>query len=300
MKWIISLLLVLSTLTANAQNITIVAGAGPGGITDMQARTVADFLNQKGYKTIVLNKSGANQTLASNYVANQVGDHKTLLLGSASNTAIRDAERNETDLIPIGYVGFTNFVFVVNKDQVKSRTLKDFFNEFIDNNQKINFASAGPLFNYALEDMLKHTNITPTIIMYKSNAHTLNDLTPGHIQAGFVDLGTSMELIKEGKLIPLAVISKNRSKHLPNVPTVNEIVKDFSALGGWFGLFSPMGVSEEHIKFYNNILFEMLQQPEYRERFENFYIQTQYMNLKEFTEFYKGQIIQFRKKLVKK
>ena len=305
MKFLCAGLLALMPFLSQAQNsqtISIIAGAGPGGVTDMQARAVSDFFNSKGLKSIVVNKSGANQLIASNYVANQVGDSKTLLLGSMSNTAIPIAEKSdlaqfdENTLTPIGYVGFTNFVFVVNKDKIKSRTLTEFLNEFSADHEKINFGTPGPLLTYAMRDIVKSTKKPPTFIQYKSTPQILFDVLSGNIQAGLVDVSTAMQHIREDKVVALGVVSRSRSKTLPQIPAIREVIKDFELVGGWFGLFAPPGVSADVVAEYSRLLNEMHKSPDYQERFEKMSIQQQSMSSREFSAFYKDQIAQFRSK----
>ncbi len=67
-------------------------------------------------------------------------------------------------------------------------------------------------------------------VPYKSSTHAVIDLVEGRIDMQFGILGSSLELIRQGKLRALALATDKRSDDLPDVPTMAEAgVKDFEA-----------------------------------------------------------------------
>ena len=83
-----------------------------------------------------------------------------------------------------------------------------------------------------------------THIPYKGSGPALLDMVGGNADVMFDNLPSSMQQIKGGKLVALAVTSSKRSPALPDVPTVEEAggpqLKGFEA-SSWFGLLAPAG-----------------------------------------------------------
>ena len=89
----------------------------------------------------------------------------------------------------------------------------------------------------------KRAGVETTHVPYKG-ADALNDLLAGRVQFMFATIPSVIQHIQAGKLRALAVTSVQRSRSLPDVPTVAE--KGFPGFeaGSWFGFFAPKGTPE--------------------------------------------------------
>ena len=73
-------------------------------------------------------------------------------------------------------------------------------------------------------------------------------LIRGDTQFAFPIAGTAVPLIKGGKVRALAVTSKNRLTQLPDVPTLNEIMKnELTIQESWFGIWAPIKTPRDRI-----------------------------------------------------
>jgi tripartite-type tricarboxylate transporter receptor subunit TctC len=97
----------------------------------------------------------------------------------------------------------------------------------------------------------------------------LADLMGGQVDVTFDPLASSIELIKAGKIKPLAVTSAQRSKMLPHVPAMGEFVAGYDA-GAWIGLGAPRGTPPEIVRRLNGEINAALADPTIRARFEEF------------------------------
>lgn len=298
--FIFGICLFFSSILSHAQTTSLVVGNAPGGLVDSSARIVADFLTSKGNKTIVVNKPGAGQVLAANYVAGQKPSDKNILLGTMSNTVLAAIDKttgsqfDENTFVPVGFIGISPFILIADKKQISSTNLKDFMQEFTKNHAKINFGSTGRFSDLAMKEVMKQTQKPINIVPYKSGSDLLMAVAGGHIQVGLLDLGTALPFIKEDKVIALATTTKNRVSAIPQVMSVHELVKDYMFLGAFLAIFASPGTSIEEAENLNSLLLELNRTPEYKERLDKLFLVNQNMNQKEFSNFYKKQITNFK------
>jgi tripartite-type tricarboxylate transporter receptor subunit TctC len=108
-------------------------------------------------------------------------------------------------------------------------------------------------------------NLDITHVPYKGSAPALTDLVSGQIDIMFDVLGSSLPLVKAGKLRALAVTSPVRASVAPEVPTMTEAgIRDFEA-GTWFGLMAPAGTNKQAIAILSKTMDTVLAQTEVRE-----------------------------------
>jgi len=99
-------------------------------------------------------------------------------------------------------------------------------------------------------------------IPYKSSTHAVIDLVEGRIDMQFGILGTSLELIREGKLRALALATDKRSEDLPDVPTMAEAgVADFEA-SLLFAVMMPPKTPAEIVTRVNREIVEIMAEPD--------------------------------------
>ena len=141
---------------------------------------------------------------------------------SVNQTLIRTMTYNAlTDLVPV--VQLSSFPLVLEvHPSVDAKSVKDFIALTKSKGSQLSYASAGSgtpqhlageIYNKALGTKLTH-------VPYRGAGPALNDLLGGQVQVMFDVLGSSLQHIKSGRLVALAVTSARRSPELPNVPDV--------------------------------------------------------------------------------
>ena len=158
--------------------------------------------------------------------------------------------------------------------EVKSSTPIKSVQEYIDyakaNPDKVTFGSAGngspqhlggELFKEVTGAPIQH-------VPYKGAGPALTDMLGGHIFSMFDILGSSMQYISRGDFRPLAVTTAQRSKQIPDVPTMQEAgIADFEYYA-WHGIVTTAGTPPEVIQKYNTALNEIFADPEFATRWE--------------------------------
>ena len=120
---------------------------------------------------------------------------------------------------------------------------------------------AGELFNSMEQVKLGH-------VPYRGAGPALNDLIGGQVGVMFDIVGSSLQHIQGGRLIPLAVTSAERSKVLPDVPTMAEAGVPGYQITGWHGIAVRAGTPPAAIDKLNATVNAVFKDPAFRTRWE--------------------------------
>lgn len=251
--------------------IRMIVPLAPGGGTDIAARVVANYLTEAlGQQVIIENKLGANGVVGVDFASKAAPDGYTILVGSTTTMAANNfMYKNPTvdplkDFLPVAILGTIEFAMVVPASS-NYNSLKDLISAAKNNPGKLSYgfgSSAallcGEMFNAA-------AGIQIVKVPYKGTPQSLTDLAADRIQLVCEPLGTSMSLIKAGKLRPLAVTSVNRHGLAPEVPTMAEAGLPMEH-GTWAGFFVPAKTPKEIITRLSNEIVKMMARPEVQEK----------------------------------
>ena len=228
--------------------VTIMVSLAAGSGMDVLVRLYADKLSQTlGKPVIVENRPGASLMLAANTVANAVPDGHTLLVSTSSAMAINltlfkqvtyDPDR---DFIPISLYVKSPFVLVVNPS-LPVRSVPELIKYIKEGKTPLSYSTpgAGVAQHLSMEFMKQRFGLEITHVPYRNTPQSITDIAAGHVHLGFVEMGASLSLIREGKLRALAVSSTTRLPMLPDVPPFAEAANapDFEAVS-WHVLLAP-------------------------------------------------------------
>jgi tripartite-type tricarboxylate transporter receptor subunit TctC len=102
-------------------------------------------------------------------------------------------------------------------------------------------------------------------VPYRGAPPALTDVVGGQVQVAIVTTAASIELIKSGKLRPLAITSSARLEILPGIPTVAEFLPGYEA-SGWLGIGAPRNTPAEFVDKLNNEINAGLADPRLKAR----------------------------------
>ena len=288
--------------TANAQNypskpVTIVVPFSPGGATDIMSRTLAERLKARlGQPVIVENKPGAGTMIASEHVAKAVPDGHTVLL-AASSLGIAPALYSKVnydpikDFTPISLVASVVHVLSVHPS-VPAKNVSELVNWAKANPSKANYGSVGAGTSTHLESELFNTMAGTKMehVPYKGSAPALLDLVGGNINVMFDAYASSKPFINDNKIRLLAVTTAQRSKLLPNVPTVAESgLPGYEAMP-WLGFVAPAHTPAAVVNKFHSELMEVLKEPAVQEKFQSLGLEIIGNKPAEFSAFLKNDI----------
>ena len=267
------------TATAYAQPypskpITVVVPAPAGGPTDIIGRLVAQILtSQVGQNVVVDNRSGAGNTLGTEYVAKAKPDGYTLTVGSPSSHSIAPSIYKNLpydpvrDFTPVILLATAPTVLVIHPS-IPARNLKEFVALAKARPGELNFGSGGNGTTSHLtgEYFKLAAGVKITHIPYKGSAGATTDLLGGQIQMMFHGLHLSLPYMRTGKLRGLGVTSPKRSPLMPDLVTLSEAgLRDFE-VNTWYGILGPAGVPKEIVTRLNGAILKAIETASVRQR----------------------------------
>ncbi len=247
--------------------LSMAAGSGP----DVVMRMLAERLGERlGQTFIIENRPGSAQLLGITAVKQAPADGYTLGMSTSAAIVIRPSMFRRpaydplTDFTPIANYVKSPFVLVVNPDLPVS-DVPELVNYIRENAGDVTFASSsvgGPP-HLAAEFMAQHFGLDMTHVPYRNSPQAFMDIAAGFVPLGFADLGTSLPLIRDGRLKPLAVSSLTPLPSLPQVPTFAAAsgAADFEAVS-WHLLFARAEVPRPILNLLHAELAELMHDDE--------------------------------------
>ena len=232
-----------------------------GSATDQIGRAFAQKMSEQlGQPIIIENKAGVNGMLGADAVAKAVPDGYTIMVGTNStNAALKSLMKKlpydqDTAFAPIGYMGSVPLIVAVNND-VPAKNLKELVAIAKAKPTQLTFASASTSQRVSTEVLMNMSGIQMTHVPYKSGPAAMTDLIGGQVNLFTADFAVMLPQVKAGKIRGLAVTSMQRSKAIPELPTVNEALglKDYELIA-YFAMFAPAGTPPDVIAKLNKAL----------------------------------------------
>lgn len=223
----------------------------PGGGVDLLARLISTPLSASGYGVVVENRSGAGGTIGARYVAGRPKDGHSLLMMNDAYAIAPGVYKNlpydpKKDLAAVINIAWAPMLLVTSAES-KYKTLADVVTASKAKDAKVSYGSCGTGTDPHLAGELLNTafKIRNTHIPYKGCGPALVDVLGGQVELAFVTISGAIPYIKSGRMKALAITSRERSKVLPDIPTVAESgAPDFN-LSQWQGLAVPGGTPED-------------------------------------------------------
>jgi tripartite-type tricarboxylate transporter receptor subunit TctC len=130
----------------------------------------------------------------------------------------------------------------------------------------VGYGGNGTVMHMTAALFLQTTNVKLTLVPYRGTGPAVTDVLAGHIPLAVLDIPSSLELIRAGRLKPLGVTSAKRVPFLPEVPTLDEQgVAGFESTG-WFGLVAPAATPGDIVARLNAAFVKALGDPDVIEK----------------------------------
>ena len=232
-----------------------------GSATDQIGRAFTQKMSEVlGQPIIIENRAGVNGMLGADVVAKSAPDGYTIMVGTNStNAALKSLMKKlpydqDTAFAPIGYIGSVPLIVAVNND-VPVKNLRELVATAKAKPTQLTFASASTSQRVSTEMLQSMAGIEMTHVPYKSGPAAMTDLIGGQVNLFTADFAVMLPQVKAGKIRGLAVTSMQRSKAIPELPTVNEALglKDYELIA-YFALFAPAGTPADVIARLNRAL----------------------------------------------
>jgi len=253
--------------------ISLVVPFPAGGTTDALARALGqDLAKRLGQPVVVESKPGAGATLGADYVARATPDGYTLLMGAVHHTIATSVYRSlkydfAKDFAPVTTVALVPNILVVNPN-VPAKSVQELLALAKGQPGKLTFGSNGVgtgqhLIGAQFEAL---GGVKLLHVPYKGSGPLTTDLLGGQIDMSFDTITPVLPHVQSGKLRALAVTTAQRSKALPDVPTLAESgLKGFD-MGTWFGVLAPAGTPQAVVDKLNKEMVAIIRSEDFGRR----------------------------------
>jgi len=262
-----------AALAADAKPMRLIAPAAPGGILDLTSRLIAKGLQDLTHQTVVVeNVSGAGGTLGIMAMLKADPDGNTLVMGSlgpnAANYTLQDKlPYKPEDLSPVIHVlSMPNVLVVSPKLGVKTLAELKALSKAKPAGLSMAVSTSGSSGHLTGALIKLRAGVSAVDIVYRGAAPALTDLVGGQVDFMVDNMITSLPMVRAGKLVPLAVTSRDRVPEMPDVPTIVESGYPDIDVTVWLGLFVSAKVPQDRVRQLNADLQKVLAMPEIRQR----------------------------------
>jgi len=254
-------------------NVEFVVGAGPGGENDRVARAIQQVLTKEHMvdSMTVLNRPGAGQIIAMNYLTGKRGDANEigLVSGSFINAVARKGLTLTKQLTPLLKLFDAYQCYFTNANS-RFRTMKDVSDSLKTDPSSVTFA-----FPVGLGSPLHISvvNVGKTVgapvkklvtVVFDSGSDVAAQAAGNHIDVGVTSLGSAMPLILAGKLRMLGIAAPERqSGELAKFPTLREQGLNVITANP-YTVVVPNGLTPGQIAFWQHALDKVLTDADFK------------------------------------
>lgn len=267
------------TLTASSAGaawpdrpVTLIVPYAAGGIADVLARITAERLSTTLKQSFVVqNEAGAGGIIGAASAAHAKADGYTLFFGPIALLTLSPLTTKvnydpDKDFAPVTIIASTPFVITVNQ-AFPANTLREFIAQVKQKPGAYSFASAGAGSTTHVSALLflKNAGLNMIHVPYRGVAPAFTDMFAGNVQ---MISATPVELLPfagSGKVKPLGISSKERSRHLPDVPTISETLPS-PFVATYNGILAPTGTPPEIVDRISKAIVEAVKTEEFSGR----------------------------------
>jgi tripartite-type tricarboxylate transporter receptor subunit TctC len=253
--------------------IRAIASQGPGGLSDLFMRAIADGMGAAHLGTIVVeDRVGAEGTIGAKACAEAAPDGYTICIlpdQAFTTNPIIHPEANFDPfkaLAPITMPYRLTQVFAVNA----SLGVKNFAELAALAHAKPNMLNymAPSLGKVAfMEDFNKKNGVNIVRVPFKGGGDAVNSMLTGTTQIAIFGIGNLVSFIRAGKIVGLAIDGDARSPLAPEIPTFKEVGYTEHIAATFFGIYAPAGTPKPIIDKLNKSIAAVGSKPEFVQKF---------------------------------
>lgn len=268
------LLGLISAQAADLPPLKVIIPASAGSGQDTIIRAVSQSLSAAlGGRTVVIeNLAGAGGITGAAALTRAAPDGNTVAMISNNhvvNPSVYKKLPFDTvkDFTPIGLVGSTPFVMVVNPNKVAAKNAKELQALLKSKPKAFNYASSGngTIIHLAGAMVVDALDAEVTHVPYRGMGNMVTDLLGGQVEMGVISVPVAQQHIKSGALRAIGITSRTRVATLPEVPTMAEQGFPAVDVAGWFAFIGPAKMAPDVTAKLHEAILKAFAMPEAKE-----------------------------------
>ena len=280
--------------------VRLVVPYAPGAGADLHARALAQKLTENlGHAVIVENRSGANGTLAMEFVAKSAPDGYTMVYALPAQYSVNPAVYPKLPYDPIrDFEPVTLAVraplMLFTHPSVPAKSMAELIRLAKAQPEHLVLASAGNgSAGHLCLEMFKTLSGTKVLhVPYKGAAPSMIDVIAGQAQLSFLGWSTAGPFVKTGKLRVLGITSSKRAVMLPDLPAIAETLPGFD-ITNWYGIAGPKGTPRAIVAKLNADILRAMAAPDLRAALEKEIIEIIGSSPEVFGEYLKSELVKW-------
>lgn len=281
----ISLLVLLLSMTSigpslaqewpSKKAIRIIAVFPPGGSVDAVARVLAPALQEQLKQSVIVeNIGGASGVIGTDAMVRAEPDGYTFAVvfdTHGVNQSLKEKMPYDTkkDIANVTLIGTSPMTLVASKSSGISS-----FKQLVDEtragkNLSYGTIGAGSLGHLAMATLAKKSNFEWTHIPYRGGGPMMADALAGHVPLAIGSIFLIKPHIDTSRVVPLAVTSTQRSKDLPNIPTIAESGFPGFDAPAWWGVIAPVKTPPEMIRKMHQAMVVVLKRADIAKKLDD-------------------------------
>lgn len=248
--------------------VSIVVPYAPSGNTDVLARMMAPYLQEKWGRPVVIdNRPGGGSMVGTAVVSQAKPDGLTLLMTTSAYVTAPALQGDlpfdpRTDLVPIANVGHVSYILLTQGGSPFD-TLPQLVEDSKENPKFAATAGLGTTTHLALEQFIAKTGANFDVVHFNGGGPAVVAILSGEADIYGSSVSSAGENIKTGAVKVLAVLGNERIDALPDVPSTLELGYPETDVHQWVGVFAPRGIDPQIVAKINADINEVLQIEEF-------------------------------------
>jgi putative tricarboxylic transport membrane protein len=265
--------------------VEVVVHTGPGGGNDALGRAMLTAMEKEKLLPVrfqIANKVGGGSATAMNYLREKKGDPHTISIFSSvyvSNPLVQaEATVTMDELTPIARLVLEPALVVVRADS-PFKTMKDFIEAAKQKPNQLKQSGGSVLSRDAVvrQVLVSHTGAQWPFISFPTGGERISALLGGHVDMMIIEPSEAGEMIRAGKLRPIAQVSDARLDAFKDVPTLKEAGYDIPNVPQARGIVGPPEMPKEAVAYYSDLFKKVSESPAWNKYLEDTLLQNAYL-----------------------
>jgi len=253
--------------------VRIIVPFAPGSTPDVIMRLIGERLQLKlGQPFVIENKPGASGVTGTDAVAKAVPDGATIGISIGGPLAINTLLFAKLpydpvkDIAPVTLLTSQPSALVVNSN-INVNSVSELITLLKREHGNFNFGSigVGSLSHLAMEAIALASGTRMVHVPYPGSPAAMTGIIRGDVQIGCLPAIAAIPHAASGAVKILAVTTAQRSRYLPEIPTLKEAGIDVEA-DAWNGLIAPAGTPEPIVARIRHEVIEAIETKSVRDR----------------------------------
>jgi tripartite-type tricarboxylate transporter receptor subunit TctC len=252
--------------------IRAIASQGPGGLSDVWMRAVADELGSVlGQTVVVEDRVGAAGSIGARACGESAPDGYTICILSTealvTNPIINPIAGFDPkkSLVPITKAFYLQQVFAVNAS-LGAKNINELVAIAKAKPKTLNYMAAAISKVAFVEELNKKNNVDIVRVPFKGGGDAVNSMLTGTTQIAIFGIGNLIQFIRDGRILGFAIDGDKRSALAPEIPTFREIGYDKYLNATFFGIYAPTGTPKPIVDKLNQAIVKVASNPEFQKR----------------------------------